>query len=112
MSADVVVVCAAFAAMAWLALGMGTHGRAALAGGRLANVPRAVWKGAGWLGVALTLAAALRGHGWGVGVVLWLLALGAAGFVVTLVVSYRARWLPVAGALAMVVAGVMALIAA
>jgi hypothetical protein len=109
MSADVVIVCAAFAATALLSLGMKTHGRVALIGGRLARVPTVVWTSAGWIGVTLTLAAAVRAHGWDVGVVLWLLALGATGFAVTLLLSYRPRWLPVLGSAA-VLAGVLALL--
>ncbi len=108
MSADVVVVISAFAATALLALGMKTHGRAATAGTRFASVPSVGWMGAGWLGVALALAVAVRAHGWGVGVVLWLLALGATGFAVTLVLSYRARWLPIVATGAFLLTGVLA----
>ena len=53
------------------------------------RVEKARRAGSAWL---VTLAVAVRARtAGGVGVVLWLLALGAKGFAVTLVLSYRPR---------------------
>ena len=86
----------AFAATGLLALGMPAHARAALAGGPWERMPRAVWKLAGWSFVLGAFAYLVVTSNRAVGPVGWLLALGVAGFLVTLMLTYRPRWLPVA----------------
>ncbi len=98
----------AFTAMGLLALGMSAHARAALAGGRWELTPRAVWKLAGWIFVLVAFASAVAGSNWSVGPVWWLLALGVAGFAVTLLLTYWPRWLPLTVAVTLLGAAVLA----
>jgi hypothetical protein len=83
-----------FAAMGLLALGMPVHARVAWRAERWRQSSSLGWKCAGWIFVLLALTCAIVAGGWAVGLVFWLIALGVAGFGVTLLLTYRARWLP------------------
>ncbi|MGC4071953.1 MAG: DUF3325 domain-containing protein [Nibricoccus sp.] len=103
-----VTLLTAFAATGLLALGMPVHARVAFIGERWKkSLVTTAWKGAGWLLVALTLMLVVQKLSWGVGVVFWLLALAATGFGVTLLLTYRPRFLPVAVVGALSIAGIM-----
>ena len=107
---DTVTLLVSFVATGLLALGMPAHAKAAWKDERWRKRPAAVWKTAGWIAVGLGLVTGVKAHDWGIGIVVWLLALAAAGFAVTLLLTYRPRWLPgalVAAAVAAISSGIV-----
>lgn len=84
----------AFTAAALLALSMRTHGRSGFGRGT-ATRERRFLAAVGWAALATVFVVAIYGQGWAIGIVLGFASLAAAGFVVTLVLTYRARLLPV-----------------
>ena len=80
-----------YAALAALALAMPRHHRSVF--GREATARRRLaFRASGWALLGLSLASAVRGEGWAIGLVAWCATLTAAGLALTLLLAFRPRW--------------------
>ncbi len=83
----------AFAGMAALALRMAPHRRAALGPHAQRRCSRLSMAIGGIVLLSVALALAVRGYDWPVGTVVWFSAWSVGGLAVTLLLTYRPRWL-------------------
>ncbi|MCM2275429.1 MAG: DUF3325 domain-containing protein [Candidatus Didemnitutus sp.] len=94
----------AYAGLASLALAMDRHHRAVFAR-ELAPQLRTALRIAGWSLLVLSGGAAWRAHGAAIGAVSWLATIASAGFMLTLLLTYRPRFWVAPLALLVLLAG-------